>query len=151
MRKYRKHAVIIILIAAAVITPSPDVTSQMIVAVPMYILYELPKLKSLAIGGFSGKLPDYITKERSIAKVEKLDIVLEVEKNITMIQKIIRLNKERELKEVLFKEVMSELKKTFETNDLESLKRLNFHFENEKPKIEDLDHELGGESLELVE
>ena len=68
-----------------------------------------------------------------------------------MIQKIIRLNKERELKEVLFKEVMSELKKTFETNDLESLKRLNIHFENEKPKIEDLDHELGGESLELVE
>ena len=46
---------------------------------------------------------------------------------------------------------MSELKKTFETNDLESLKRLNIHFENEKPKIEDLDHELGGESLELVE
>jgi sec-independent protein translocase protein TatC len=41
MRKYRKHAVIIILIAAAVITPSPDVTSQMIVAVPMYLLYEL--------------------------------------------------------------------------------------------------------------
>jgi hypothetical protein len=76
---------------------------------------------------------------------------VEVEKNVTMIQKIIRLNKERELKEVLFKEVMSELKKTFETNDLESLKRLNFHFENEKPKIEDLDHELGGESLELVE
>ncbi|MDI1355463.1 MAG: twin-arginine translocase subunit TatC [bacterium] len=41
MRKYRKHAVIIILIAAAVITPSPDVTSQMVVAVPMYLLYEL--------------------------------------------------------------------------------------------------------------
>lgn len=41
MRKYRKHAVIVILIAAAVITPSPDVTSQMIVAVPMYLLYEL--------------------------------------------------------------------------------------------------------------
>lgn len=41
MRKYRKHAVIIILIAAAVITPSPDVTSQMLVAVPMYLLYEL--------------------------------------------------------------------------------------------------------------
>lgn len=76
---------------------------------------------------------------------------VEVEKNITMIQKIIRLNKERELKEVLFKEVMSELKRTFETNDLESLKRLNFYFENEKSKTEELDHELGGEGLELVE
>src|SRR6476620_5095441 len=31
MRKYRKHALIIILIVAAIITPSPDVTSQMIV------------------------------------------------------------------------------------------------------------------------
>lgn len=41
MRKYRKHATIIILIAAAVITPSPDVTSQMVVAVPMYLLYEI--------------------------------------------------------------------------------------------------------------
>ncbi|MCE3229708.1 MAG: preprotein translocase subunit TatC [Bacteroidetes bacterium] len=41
MSKYRKHAVIIILIAAAVITPSPDVASQMLVAVPMYLLYEI--------------------------------------------------------------------------------------------------------------
>lgn len=41
MRKYRKHAVIIILIAAAIITPSPDVTSQMVVAIPMYLLYEV--------------------------------------------------------------------------------------------------------------
>jgi sec-independent protein translocase protein TatC len=41
MRKYRKHALVIILIAAAIITPSPDVTSQMIVAVPMYLLYEI--------------------------------------------------------------------------------------------------------------
>ncbi len=41
MRKYRKHAVIVILIAAAVITPSPDITSQMLVAVPMYMLYEI--------------------------------------------------------------------------------------------------------------
>lgn len=41
MRKYRKHAVVVILVAAAVITPSPDVTSQMVVAIPMYLLYEL--------------------------------------------------------------------------------------------------------------
>ncbi len=41
MRKYRKHAVIVILIAAAIITPSPDITSQMVVAVPMYLLYEI--------------------------------------------------------------------------------------------------------------
>jgi len=49
MRKYRKHAVIIILIAAAVITPSPDVTSQMVVAVPMYLLYELSIFVSVGV------------------------------------------------------------------------------------------------------
>jgi len=41
MRKYRKYAVVVILIVAAVITPSPDITSQMVVAVPMYLLYEI--------------------------------------------------------------------------------------------------------------
>ncbi|GAB4204606.1 MAG: twin-arginine translocase subunit TatC [Bacteroidia bacterium] len=41
MRKYRKHAFVIILIIAAVITPSPDVASQLIVAAPLYILYEI--------------------------------------------------------------------------------------------------------------
>jgi len=41
MRKYRKHAVVVILIIGAIITPSPDVTSQMVVSVPMYLLYEL--------------------------------------------------------------------------------------------------------------
>lgn len=40
MRKYRKHAVVVILIAAGIITPSPDVTSQMLVAFPLYFLYE---------------------------------------------------------------------------------------------------------------
>jgi sec-independent protein translocase protein TatC len=40
MRKYRKHAVVVILIVAAVITPSPDVTSQLLVALPLYFLYE---------------------------------------------------------------------------------------------------------------
>ncbi|HEX8517784.1 MAG TPA: twin-arginine translocase subunit TatC [Bacteroidia bacterium] len=40
MRKYRKHAIVAILVIAAVITPSPDVTSQLLVAFPLYILYE---------------------------------------------------------------------------------------------------------------
>jgi sec-independent protein translocase protein TatC len=41
MRKYRKHAVVIILILSAVITPSPDVVSQLIVFTPLYMLYEI--------------------------------------------------------------------------------------------------------------
>ncbi|MBC7865327.1 MAG: twin-arginine translocase subunit TatC [Bacteroidia bacterium] len=41
MRKYRKHAVVILLILAAVITPSPDWLSQMIVFIPLFLLYEI--------------------------------------------------------------------------------------------------------------
>lgn len=41
MREYRKHSVIVILIIAAVITPSPDIFSQVIVALPLFLLYEV--------------------------------------------------------------------------------------------------------------
>jgi len=41
MRKYRRHAIVLILIIAAILTPSPDVLSQMLVGTPMIILYEL--------------------------------------------------------------------------------------------------------------
>lgn len=40
MRKYRRHAVILVLLLAAIITP-PDVASQIIVAIPIMILYEV--------------------------------------------------------------------------------------------------------------
>ena len=40
MRKYRKHAMVVNLILAAFITPSPDITSQMLVAIPLFLLYE---------------------------------------------------------------------------------------------------------------
>ena len=41
LRTYRKYAYVIILVVAAVITPSPDWTSQTIVAVPLILLYEI--------------------------------------------------------------------------------------------------------------
>ncbi len=41
MRKYRKHSVVICLILAAVITPTSDITTMLLVAVPLYILYEI--------------------------------------------------------------------------------------------------------------
>ena len=40
MRVYRKHAIVVILILAAVITP-PDVTSQILVSLPLIVLYEI--------------------------------------------------------------------------------------------------------------
>lgn len=38
---YRKHAVVAIFIISAVLTPGPDVISQMILAVPSYLLFEI--------------------------------------------------------------------------------------------------------------
>lgn len=40
MRKYRRHAVIIILITAGIITP-PDVVTQSLLGLPLFLLYEL--------------------------------------------------------------------------------------------------------------
>lgn len=41
MRRYRKHAVVIILIVAAIITPTSDVFTLSLVALPMWLLYEV--------------------------------------------------------------------------------------------------------------
>lgn len=41
LQAYRKYAYVIILLVAAVITPSPDWMSQTLVAVPLFILFEL--------------------------------------------------------------------------------------------------------------
>lgn len=41
MSKYRKHALVVILVLAAVLTPSPDMASQILMAIPLYALFEL--------------------------------------------------------------------------------------------------------------
>lgn len=47
MRTYRRHAILAIVILAAIITP-PDVFSQMLVCIPLLILYEV----SIGISGW---------------------------------------------------------------------------------------------------
>lgn len=61
----------------------------------------------------------------------------EVSKTLTKVSKIIKLNKEKELKEKLFKEAVEQLKSTFEKNDLDKLKNLYFDFneEDETPEL----------------
>ena len=46
MRTYRRHAVVVILILAAVITPTSDATTLIMVALPLYVLYEISILVS---------------------------------------------------------------------------------------------------------
>jgi sec-independent protein translocase protein TatC len=37
----RKYAVLLVMVASAIITPTPDPFNMMLVAVPMYALYEI--------------------------------------------------------------------------------------------------------------
>ena len=48
MRQYRRYAFVAILIIAAIITPSPDVLSQILVSIPLWILYEI----SIFVSGY---------------------------------------------------------------------------------------------------
>jgi len=41
LRKYRRHAIVVILIVAALITPTPDIFTQAIMAAPLFVLYEV--------------------------------------------------------------------------------------------------------------
>lgn len=41
MRHYRKHAIVVILIVAAIITPTSDIFTLSLVALPIWLLYEV--------------------------------------------------------------------------------------------------------------
>jgi len=49
----RRYAILVIFIAAAVLTPSPDVVSQLLMAVPLMILYEI----SIVVSRFAVRKP----------------------------------------------------------------------------------------------
>ena len=40
MKEYRRHAIVAILIVAAIITPTTDIMTLMLVSLPIYLLYE---------------------------------------------------------------------------------------------------------------
>src|SRR5687767_2199545 len=48
LRKYRKHSIVIILIVAAIVTP-PDPLSQMLITIPLYMLFEISILISASV------------------------------------------------------------------------------------------------------
>ena len=72
----------------------------------------------------------------------------EVSSIVVKIGKIIKLNKERELKERLFKQTVEQLKQTFEKTDLDKLQNLYFDFDEGDLDTEldtELDNELDNE------
>ncbi|MBI2274350.1 MAG: twin-arginine translocase subunit TatC [Chitinophagaceae bacterium] len=58
LRQTRKYALVVILILAAFITPSPDWMSQMIVFIPLWLLYELSILVSARAKREQDKMED---------------------------------------------------------------------------------------------
>ena len=68
----------------------------------------------------------------------------EVSSVLVKIGKTIKLNKERELKERLFKQTVEQLKQTFEKTDLDKLQNLYFDFDEGELDTE-LDTDLDGE------
>jgi hypothetical protein len=70
------------------------------------------------------------------------------------ISKIIKLNKERELKEKLFKQTVEQLKQTFEKTDLDKLQNLYFDFDESDLETEletDLEDEQNGQEPAVIE
>ncbi len=80
-----------------------------------------------------------------VAQINESDVSL----ILTKIGKIIKLNKERELKEKLFKQTIDQLKQTFEKNDLDKLQNLYFDFETDITPDLDLDEQNGQESATI--
>ena len=56
LRQWRKYAYLLLFVAAAIITPTPDPINMATVALPLILLYEFSILISVAFGG--GKKPD---------------------------------------------------------------------------------------------
>ena len=77
---------------------------------------------------------------------EKIDATLYT------IAKLIKLNKEKEIKERLFKQTVEQLKQTFEKTDLDKLQNLYFDFETEEDTNLDIHEpdESQREDFELV-
>ena len=62
MRTYRRHAIIVILIASAIITP-PDVISQVLIAFPLVFLYQISIFISKMVLRKSEEESEALTKE----------------------------------------------------------------------------------------
>lgn len=63
LKKVRRYIIVITFVISAIITP-PDVFSQVLLALPLYLLYEL----SIIIGSFIEKIKEVLWKEENLSK-----------------------------------------------------------------------------------
>jgi sec-independent protein translocase protein TatC len=66
LARQRKYAILLIFILAAVVTPSPDMISQVLMAFPLIGLYEL----SILLSKIFGKRPSPVSSESNGAQAE---------------------------------------------------------------------------------
>jgi len=69
MRKYRKHAIVVIVILSAIITP-PDVFSQILVCFPLFGLYEIGIIVSIRVMKLNKKKHDEFMKDNDSNNAE---------------------------------------------------------------------------------
>jgi len=86
---------------------------------------------------------------KGISFVSKIDET-QVSSVLEKISKIIKINKDREMKEKLFKNYVEKLKKTFETTDIEKLQNLYFDFDQETNLSDYVEVEPEPKVVELV-
>jgi hypothetical protein len=98
-----------------------------------------------------GQIVSFDSGDQNLKGISFVSQITEVEISNTLqkIAKIIKLNKERELKEKLFKKTIEELKQTFEKNDLDKLQNLYFDFDLGDLETELEDEQDGQESTAI--
>ncbi len=69
LRQWRKYAYLVLLIAAAIITPTPDPLNMMVVAIPLVLLYELGIIVSAVFG--KTVIRDQEKAEKDAARADK--------------------------------------------------------------------------------
>lgn len=55
LRRFRKHAVVVLFIAASILTPGPDIFSQLMLAVPLVLLFEAGLLTARVLRRMRGE------------------------------------------------------------------------------------------------
>lgn len=66
LRSYQKYAILLIFLAAAILTP-PDVVSQIMMAVPLLVLYEVSIWVAKIFGKKKGELLEETAQEKSVS------------------------------------------------------------------------------------
>lgn len=100
-----------------------------------------------------GKLVPFETGDENLKGFSFVCQISEKDINEVLVKigRAIKLNKDREIKDKLFKETIEKLKQTFEKTDLDRLKKLYFDFETDVTELNEEEDEQESETIGLAE